>query len=67
MTAVLARDLHAGDVLQEHDWTLDVTSAVEGDWTDRTGPHHGEIVITRQLGPLYPRHFALDQMVEVNR
>lgn len=67
MTALAARFLHPGDVLVEHDWSLTVTSVVEGDWTDHAGPHHGEIVITRQLGPLYPQHYALDQMVEVSR
>jgi hypothetical protein len=52
-------------VIEEGDWLLDVASAVEGDWTDHAGAHHGEVVVTRQLGPAYPLHFALDQIVQV--
>lgn len=69
MSAVLARSLHTDDVVLvgADEWPLTVAEAHEGDWTDHTGSHHGEIVTTRQLGPAYPLHFGLDQKVQVRR
>jgi hypothetical protein len=69
---VMAAELLPGDALQEHDWagihSLHVTYAREGDWTDNAGAlHHGMVVGTRELGPLYERHFALAETVTVER
>lgn len=64
---VVAAELVAGDVLVEHDWRLTVARAYQGEWTDHAGVHFGEIVVTRKLGPAYPLHFALTQLVQVER
>lgn len=65
---VMAADLLPGDVVIENDWRLTISAAYQGEWVDQAGVRHfGEIVITRQLGPGYPQHFALAQPVLVDR
>ena len=68
LTPVQASDLQPGDQIQDHDWTLTVATAIEGDWTNGGGRrHHGIVVVTRQLGPNYPQHYALAEIVQVKR
>ena len=64
---VQAADIQPGDRIQDRDWTLTVASVVETDWTDRKGKHHGIEVITRQLGPNFPQHYAVAEIVQVDR
>lgn len=68
MAAVMAADILPTDTIAIRDWrSLHVASVTEGDWTDHAGPHHGIIAVTRELGPLYPLHFALAEIVQVTR
>lgn len=68
LTPMQASDLQPGDEIRERDWKLTVTSAKEADWTNGGGrKHHGIEVITRQLGPNFPQHYALAEIVQVNR
>lgn len=68
---VQASDLLPDDALPTHDWAgvhaLHIASAVEGDWSDSRGRHHGMVVITRELGPQYALHYALAEVVTVER
>lgn len=64
---VQAADIQPGDRIQDRDWTLTVASVRRADWTDHSGKHTGIEVVTRQLGPNYPQHYALAEIVQVDR
>ncbi|HEX5347885.1 MAG TPA: hypothetical protein VFW64_12425 [Pseudonocardiaceae bacterium] len=73
MTTVAVRaaalvDRH--DEVSLYDWrdrhALHVACAVVGDWCDHAGRrHHGVIVTTRELGPIYQLHFDSAERVRV--